>query len=217
MLRSALIGALLGLALAGKAKAQPMQGSSIAQAISDSGVDENTADWLLAKAWIETRLNPYKINRGDGPAGKKAAQRLKSEGRLPDCRPDHEYAFTGGAWQIMPAIFLVVAYPEDEQMLCASPTIVLDPRESLAMVLAYAGRLQKWASYRADPTWETLWLGFQSPSFMANRSSTRAQKSLSNMRKGLAHVGRSDLADKTPPTFKACGEFWRERILGASA
>jgi len=117
----------------------------------------------------------------------------------------------------MPAIFLVVAYPEDEQMLCASPTIVLDPRESLAMVLAYAGKLQKWASYRADPTWETLWLGFQSPSFMGNRSSTRAQKSLSNMRKGLAHVGRSDLADKTPPSFPASGEFWRERILGASA
>ena len=217
MVRAALIAGMLGMLLARTAKAEPVQGGSIAQAISDAGVSGDTADWLLAKAWIETRLNPAKINTGDGPAALKAARRLKSEGRLPDCRPDNEYAFSGGAWQIIPAIFLVVAYPKDEAMLCSSPKIVLDPREALAMVLAYAGKLQSWSSYRANPTWKTLWLGFQSPSFMADDSSARAQKSIANMRRGLSHVGRSDLAAKRPPQLSADGQYWREKIMGASA
>ncbi len=216
MVRAALIAGIVGMLLARTAKAEPVQGGSIAQAISEAGVSGDTADWLLAKAWIETRLNPSKVNKGDGPAALQAAQRLKSEGRLPDCRPDQDYAFSGGAWQLIPAIFLVVSYPKNEQMLCAPPSIVLDPREALAMVLAYAGRLQKKSSYRADPTWRTLWLGFQNPKFMGDDSSERAQKSIANMRKGLAHVGRADLENKRPPSFDDSGQFWRSRILGSS-
>jgi len=214
MARSAIIAAVVGLLLARTAKAQPMTGDSIALAIRDSGVSRDAADWLIAKAWVETRLNPAKINTGDGPAALKAAKRLKSEGRLPDCRPDAEYAFSGGAWQIIPAIFLVVGYPKDEAMLCSSPQIVLDPREALAMVLAYAGKLQGWSSYRQNPTWKTLWLGFQSPSFMADDTSERAQKSIANMRKGFDHVGRSDLETKRPPAFSSDGQFWRKKIMG---
>jgi len=216
MVRAALIAGIVGMLLAQTAKAETLQGGSIARAINDAGVSGDTADWLLAKAWVETRLNPSKVNTGDGPAALQAARRLKSEGRLPDCRPDQEYAFSGGAWQLIPAIFLVVSYPKNEQMLCSPPSIVLDPREALAMVLAYAGRLQKKSSYRADPTWKTLWLGFQNPKFMGDDSSERAQKSIANMRKGLAHVGRSDLENKRPPTFEDSGQFWRSRILGTS-
>jgi len=192
--------------------------NELAQVIGSAPVSRDWQDWLLAKSWIETRWNPKKQNFGDGAKAIEAAERLRREGRFPTCRPLNEYGFSGGAWQIIPAIFLVVAYPKDEAMLCADPRIVLDPRESLAMVLAYAGKLQTWASYKENPTFETLWLGFQSPSFMANRNSARAQKSLENMRKGLERIGRADLALKTPPKLSKRGAYWREKIvLGGAA
>jgi len=98
-------------------------------------------------------------------------------------------------------------------MLCSDPRIVLSPRESLAMVLAYAGRLQKKPEYRANPTWETLWLGFQRPAFMGDRTSERAQKSLENMREGLARYGASQIAQKKPPIFLEDGEFYRAQLF----
>ncbi len=215
MLWLAIALALFGLAQ--NRNDEPSQ-DELAQLIGSAPVGRDWQDWLLAKSWIETRWNPAKQNFGDGPSAIQAAKRLRNEGRLPACRPLSEYGFSGGAWQIIPAIFLVVAYPNNEAMLCADPRIVLNPRESLAMVLAYAGKLQTWSSYKENPTFETLWLGFQSPSFMANRSSARAQKSLENMRKGLERIGRADLALKTPPKLSKSGAFWREQIvLGGAA
>ncbi len=214
MLWLAIALALLGLAQ--NLDDEPSQ-EELALVIGSAPVGRDWHDWLLAKSWIETRWNPAKQNFNDGPRAIQAAERLRDENRLPTCRPLSEYGFSGGAWQIIPAIFLVVAYPNNEAMLCADPRIVLNPRESLAMVLAYAGKLQTWSSYKANPTFETLWLGFQSPSFMADRSSARAQKSLKNMRKGLERIGREDLALKTPPKLSKSGAFWREQIVSGGA
>ena len=218
MLWIALALALWGLARAEDTPTPTPETDDLAQVIGSAPVSRDWQDWLLAKAWIETRWNPSKLNFADGPKAREAAERLRGEGRLPACRGLDEYAFSGGAWQIIPAIFLVVAYPKNEAMLCVDPRIVVDPRESLAMVLAYAGKLQTWSSYQENPTFETLWLGFQSPSFMADSSSKRAQKSLENMRKGLARIGREDLAKKRPPKLSKDGSYWRNLIvLGGQA
>ena len=207
------LGTGLGLALLSRSATAKSSGKdTLASAVRDVGVPGDAQKWLLAKAWIESRGNDQAVNVGDGPAARQAAERLQNDGRLPRCRNLDEYAFSGGPWGLIPAIFLVVAYPDDDAMKCSDPRIVLSPREALAMVLAYAGRLQKRPDYRANPTWENLWLGFQRPGFMGDRSSDRAQKSLANMRKGLAKYGALDIATKKPPTFLEDGEFYRARL-----
>jgi len=204
----------LGLALLARtSSARPSGPDTREAAIQDVELSQDAHAWLLAKSWIESRGNDQAVNLGDGAAAMQAAERLQGDGRLPRCRPLEEYAFSGGAWGLIPAIFLVVAYPNNPEMLCADPRIVLSPRESLAMVLAYAGRLQKKPEYRANPTWETLWLGFQRPAFMGDRTSERAQKSLENMREGLARYGASQIAQKKPPIFLEDGEFYRAQLF----
>lgn len=205
-----LVEALAAIAIGWLLGSNAPQADTVAAAIRDAGVPSDAVKWLKAKSWIESRGNNSAINWDDGPYALKASQRLRSEGRLCPSRSPDEYAFTGGPWGLMPSVFIVTAYGSQA---CLTPQAVFSPREALAMVLAYAGRLQRSAAYKANPTWETLWLGFQRPAFMGDRSSDRAQKSLENMRAGLARYGASKIAKRRPPKFSPDGYYWRNRIV----
>jgi len=159
-------------------------------ALHRQGIEGELATFLRAKAYVEARGNPLALNRHDADAGRRAARRLRREGRLPDCgRSADEYAFSGGLYGQLPAIAIVVSHETIGTDVCEDPVAVFDANKSTRMAVAYAARLQRRREYREHPSWKTLWLGFRDPDLMSDRGHSLASRGLRNMKKGLRRTG----------------------------
>jgi len=155
-------------------------------------------DFFAAKAWVESRGRTEARNDDDGGPARRAARRLLADGRIADCGLDLDsYAFSGGLFGQIPAI-AAASMPEAKSE-CAEPVRVHEPAWALRAAVEYAARLQRWPSYRAEPTWETLWLGFRAPALMAHPDHPKARIALQNMKRGLRATGGT--LKGRPPSF----------------
>jgi len=189
-----IIAAALALCLRGEAP--------VDVALEAAGVHGELAVFLRAKAYVEARGNPLARNDGDGRAAVRAAARLRSGGRLPDCgRPIEEYGYSGGLFGLIPALVIVVSAETTGSDICEDPRAVFDGARATELALTYGATIQRRKSYRQSPTWESLWLGFRSPSLPGNPGSSKAVISLSNMSKGLRRTG-GHLRGTPPPLLE---------------
>lgn len=184
------------------------------QLLVELGASRDLRRFARAKAYIESRGNPRAVNLEDGGPAMRAFERLREQGRLSCGRPAEDYAFSGGWFGLLPPTSIVNAY-RGTALECLDPRAVFEPRESLALFLAYLGALQRRPAYQANPTWEALWLGNRSPKLMnlSQRETEQARKSLANFRKALDALGIDrGLMTRKPPMLSRSGLTWRDRL-----
>jgi len=174
-----------------------------------AGIPDDWRDFLLAKAWIESRGNPLR-GRGITDGAPKNAQMIESSseasaaGKAYDRQVERgaivgsvwgrkSWSFgSGGLFAMLPANAVVVAYRGTDLQGVAEaydPWSVFEPRKAIALAVAYNQSLRKWAGFKADPTWENLHAGWRAPGNMGDPQSVGYQKSAENFREALAAVG----------------------------
>jgi hypothetical protein len=185
------------------------------------GLPSDWRDFLLAKAWIESRGNPLR-GRGTSDGAPKNAQIVEdaSEARAAGNAYDRQiekgaivgsvwgrksWSFgSGGLWAMLPANAVVVAFRNTELQGVAEaydPWAVFEPRKAIALALGYSVSLLRWQGYRDNPTWETLHAGWRSPATMSNPGGAGYQKSAANLAAAISAMGLpSNFAQRTPTT-----------------
>lgn len=181
---------------------------AIRRLCDSAGIPGDWADFLVAKAWVESRWNPYssrgvppgqapqvpedkiRIGPNDAAAAKQAFERQRERGFFADLRwPVERYTFgTFGLWQIIPANGLVVAFG-DTPYENLDPWSHYMPERQIAIAVAYNLSLQRRSSYKANPTWATLYAGWSRPGNMDDLSDPKVQAALARFADGLAAAG----------------------------
>ncbi len=123
--------------------------------------DVGLGDPALVPAWV--RMN---VSKGEARAACRAYDRQVERGKLP--AGDRRWCFgSGGYFAMLPANAEIGAFGTDFGE--PGPYDLFDPPKAVVMAVAYAKRLRGWSSFRADPTWLTLRVGWSNPSKMADR------------------------------------------------
>ena len=182
-----------------------------------ASLPDDWRDFLLAKAWIESRGNPLK-GRGtsegapsnadivqsasEAKAAAQAYDRQVEKGAIsnsPWGRKSWSFG-SGGLWALLPANAIVVAYRGTELQGVAEaydPWSVFDPKRAIALAIAYNLGLSRWQGFRSNPTWENMHAGWRAPGNMGDPGSAGYQKSAANFREALAAMGiPASFADK---------------------
>ena len=184
----------------------------------DAGLPDDWADFLVAKAWVESRWNPYsargvqpgapvwleKINHGpnDAYSARQAYDRQVQRGVFESSPwPADRYTFGSyGLWQLMPANALASSF-EGTQYENLDPWSHFMPSRQMAMAVDYNLGLMKRGSYKADPTWRTIYAGWSAPSNMDKQDTAKVQAALERFGRGLDASGiPRSFMDRAPST-----------------
>ncbi len=181
----------------------------IVEYAEQAGIPADWRDFLLAKAWIESRGNPLKgrgitdgapsnaqivISSSEATAAGKAYDRQIERGAIVGSvwgRKSWSFG-SGGLFAMLPANAVVVAYRGTELQGVAEaydPWSVFEPRKAIALAIAYNRSLSKWQGFKSDPTWENMHAGWRAPGNMGDPGNAGYQKSAENFREALAAVG----------------------------
>jgi hypothetical protein len=181
----------------------------IVEYAEQAGIPDDWRDFLLAKAWIESRGNPLKgrgitdgapsnaqivSSSSEAAAAAKAYDRQVERGAIVGSvwgRKSWSFG-SGGLFAMLPANAVVVAYRGTDLQGVAEaydPWSVFEPKKAIALAIAYNRSLAKWQGFRSDPTWENLHAGWRAPGNMGSPGSTGYQKSAANFREALAAMG----------------------------
>lgn len=154
------------------------------------GLDENWTRFFLATAAGESRFtsnvvlgNPSKYPRGSKPspvtkshgpgeyaASKVAYKRAKDAGRFKGCPwPASAYTFGSGGWWAMIPSNAWAAYAGTE-LHCRHPWYMLHPVDQVVTGTEYARRIMGWPSFKSNPTWLQMRIGWASPSGMSSQA-----------------------------------------------
>ena len=182
----------------------------------EAGLPDDWADFLVAKAWVESRWNPYsarglqpgapvwleKINEGsiDAYSAAKAYDRQRQKGIFSSSPwPVERYTFGSyGLWQLMPANGLASSFA-GTQYENLDPWSHFMPSRQMAMAVDYNLGLMKRGAYKTDPTWRTIYAGWSAPSNMSKQNTAEVQAALERFGKGLDASGISrSFMDRRP-------------------
>ena len=185
---------------------------------ADAGIPQDWADFLVAKAWVESRWSPtatrgvppgppaivpedkIRIAPTDAAAAAQAFNRQREAGHLADTPwPVERYTFgTGGLWQLMPANAIVLAFKGTEYENLDPWSHYMTER-AIAMAVEYNRALMRRQSYKDRPTWATLYAGWSRPDNMGKPGSPDVTAALERFAKGLQASGLpASFMDKKP-------------------
>ncbi len=180
---------------------------AIRELAADAGLPDDWADFLVAKAWVESRWNPYsarglqpgapewlpKINEaaGDAAAARQAWERQRFERGVFESTPwpEERYTFgTFGLWQLMPANAIASSF-KGTRFENLDPWSHFVPARQMAMAVDYNHGLMKRQAFKDDPTWATLYAGWSLPSNMSALDSPEVAAALERFADGLHAAG----------------------------
>ncbi len=181
----------------------------IVEYASQADLPADWRDFLLAKAYIESRGNPLR-GRGIADGAPKNAQIVDDakEARAAAQAYDRQvergaivgspwgkksWSFgSGGLFAMLPANAVVVAYrgtPLQGVAEAYDPWSVFEPRKAIPLAVAYNRSLMRWQRFKNDPTWENLHAGWRAPGNMDAPESEGYQKSAANFAEALNAMG----------------------------
>jgi hypothetical protein len=109
-----------------------------------------------------------RLGPGEASGARRAHQRAVDEGRLTGCPwPASAYTWGSGGWFGMLPANAWHAYT-NTTLRCRHPWYLLHPVDHVVVAIEFARRLTGWSTFKADPTWLTLRVGWGNPSAMAD-------------------------------------------------
>lgn len=115
------------------------------------------------------------VGPGEAAASRTAYKRAEEQGRFTGCPwPKTMYTYGAGGWFGMMVSNAWAAY-DDTSLRCRHPWYMLHPVDQIVTAIEIARRLKGWSSFKAQPTWLNLRVGWASPSGM-NKPSVLAEQ-----------------------------------------
>jgi hypothetical protein len=117
------------------------------------------------------------IGPGEAAASRTAYARAAEQGRFTGCPwPKSFYTYGSGGWFGMIVSNAWAAY-DDTSLRCRHPWYMLHPVDQIVTAIEIARRLKGWKTFKAQPTWLNLRVGWASPSGMNKSSVVATQRS----------------------------------------